>query len=172
MGDSYKWIGSILIIGSCGGFGISLAVHQKREVQLISQLCRIIDEMLWELPFQLTPLPELILHAVGEKGGMLGSLFYHTVEQLNQQVLPDVRSCMEASLPPAMDSFPRLKSCLLLLGSGLGRFDLSGQLKGLSAVRKACTQALRELNENRDARLRGYRILGLCAGISLAILLI
>ena len=56
---SYKWIGSILIIGSCTGFGISIAVRQMREESLLRQLCRILDEMLWELPFQLTPLPEL-----------------------------------------------------------------------------------------------------------------
>ena len=61
---SYKWIGSILIIGSCTGYGISLALHQRREVQLLCELRRIIDEMLWELPYQMTPLPELLRRAV------------------------------------------------------------------------------------------------------------
>ena len=35
---SYKWIGAALIIGSCGGFGISLTLHQKREEDMLESL--------------------------------------------------------------------------------------------------------------------------------------
>lgn len=169
---SYKWIGAVLIVGSCGGFGISLAVHQKREEAMLTQLCRILDEMLWELPFQLTPLPELVRHTAGKTGGILGGVFLGLAEQLDRQVLPDVLSCMEASLQGAVLSFPRLRGMLLLLGQSLGRFDLSGQLKGLTAVREQCGQELEALRADRDTRLRSYRILGLCAGAALVILLI
>ena len=127
---SYKWIGAILIIGSCTGFGVSLAVHQKREELLLRQLSRILDEMLWELPFQLTPLPDLIRHAVAKNTGLIGNLFRGMADQLDRQVLPDALSCMEAELHDAVLAFPRLRKMLLLLGSSLGRFDLAGQLKG------------------------------------------
>ncbi|MGM9603582.1 MAG: stage III sporulation protein AB [Faecousia sp.] len=169
---SYKWIGAALIVGSCGGFGISMAVHQKREEAMLTQLCRIIDEMLWELPFQLTPLPELIRHTAGKNKGSLGAVFLALAEQLDRQVLPDVLSCMEAGLQDSVLSFPRLRSMLLLLGQSLGRFDLSGQLKGLTSVRERCGQELQELQSDRDTRLRSYRILSLCAGAALVILLI
>ena len=169
---SYKWIGAVLIVGSCGGFGISLAVQQKREEAMLNQLSRIIDEMLWELPFQLTPLPELIRHTAGKNSGIIGTVFLNLAEQLDRQVLPDVLSCMEAGLQDSILSFPRLRKMLLLLGQSLGRFDLSGQLKGLSSVRERCGQELRELQADRDTRLRSYRILSLCAGAALVILLI
>lgn len=169
---SYKWIGAALIVGSCGGFGISLAIHQKREEAMLSQLCRIIDEMLWELPFQLTPLPELIRHTAGKTKGILGTVFLTLAEQLDRQVLPDVLSCMEAGLQDTVLTFPRLRRTLLLLGQSLGRFDLSGQLKGLTSVRERCSQELQELQSDRDTRLRSYRILSLCAGAALVILLI
>ena len=151
---SYKWIGSILIIGSCTGYGISLALHQRREVQLLCELCRIIDEMLWELPYQMTPLPELLRHTAGGKNGVLGSFFLAIAD------------------PARLDSFTHLKTCLLLLGASLGRFNLSGQLKGLSSARVHCQQTIQEMKTNQDIRLRSYRVLGLCAGISLVILLI
>ena len=61
---------------------------------------------------------------------------------------------------------------LLLLGSSLGRFDLAGQLKGLSAVKGQCALELQELRTDREPRLRSYRVLGLCAGAALVILLI
>lgn len=169
---SYKWIGAAMIVGSCGGFGISLAVRQKREEALLNQLCRIIDEMLWELPFQLTPLPELIRHTAGKNKSILGTVFLNLAEQLDRQVLPDVLSCMEEGLQDSVLSFPRLRKMLLLLGQSLGRFDLSGQLKGLSSVRERCGQELQELQSDWDTRLRSYRILGLCAGAALVILLI
>ena len=169
---NYRWIGSILIVGSCTGYGITLAIHQKREMQLLRELCRIIDEMLWELPYQMTPLPELLRHAAGRKNGTLCTFFYGVADQLDRQVLPDVLSCMKLECPAGLDFFPHLKTCLLLLGSSLGRFDLNGQLKGLSSVREHCQQTIREMSTNQDIRLRSYRILGLCAGISLVILLI
>ena len=169
---SFKWFGAALIVGSCGGFGISLAMHQKREEAMLIRLSRIIDEMLWELPFQLTPLPELIRHSAGKNSGIIGTVFLNLAEQLDRQVLPDVLSCMEACLPDSILSFMRLRKMLLLLGQSLGRFDLSGQLKGLSAVRERCGQELRELQSQRDTRLRSYRILSLCAGAALVIQLI
>lgn len=169
---SYKWIGAVLIIGSCTGFGISLAVHHAREENLLRQLCRILDEMLWELPFQLTPLPELIRHAARRDSGMLGAIFRGTAEQMDRQVFPDALSCMECEMGEWVNSFPHLRRCLMLLGTSLGRFDLSGQLKGLASVKEQCSQELQELHTDRATRLRSYRVLGLCAGASLAILLI
>lgn len=169
---SYKWIGAVLIVGSCGSFGISIALYQKREEAMLTQLIGIIDAMLWELPFQLTPLPNLIRHAAGKNENGLGAVFLALAEQLDRQVLPDVLSCMEAGLQEAAFSFPRLRRMLLLLGQSLGRFDLSGQLKGLAAVRDCCEQELQQLKDDRDNRLRSYRILSLCAGAALVILLI
>ena len=61
---------------------------------------------------------------------------------------------------------------LLLLGRSLGRFDLSGQLKGLTSLRERCSREMQELHLDRDNRLRSYRVLGLCAGGALVILLV
>lgn len=168
----HKWIGTILIVGSCTSFGISIAARQKREEALLRQLSDAIDAMLWELPFHLTPLPDLLRHAAGKKNGMLKSLLFRTAEQMDRQVLPDAVSCMEAELPEGIHAYPRLQHCLMQLGTSLGRFDLDGQLNGLNAAKCLCNQELQELHLDRDTRLRSYRILGLCAGISLAILLI
>ena len=169
---SYKWIGAVLIVGSCGGFGISLAVQRKREEAMLMQLCGILDNMLWELPFKLTPLPELLRHTAEKNRGSLGTLLLGLADQLDRQVLPDVLSCMEAVLSETEPPFPRLHELLLSLGKSLGRFDLSGQLKGLSVLREQCDQQLHELRSDRENRLRSYRILGLCAGAALVILLV
>ena len=169
---SYKWIGAVLIVGSCGGFGVGLAVHQKNEERLLMQLVEILEEMLWELPFQLTPLPELLRHGVRNKKGILNRVFLELAEQLDRQVLPDAMSCMNAALEGIEWNYPRVQRQLDRMGQSLGRFDLSGQLKGLCAVKEGCEEELRQLRDSRDVRLRSYRVLGLCAGAALVILLL
>ena len=168
----YKWIGAGLIVGSCGGFGISLALGQKREEALLLQLRDMIDEMRFRLPFQLTPLPELLRQTAGKGRGPLPEIFLGLAEQLDRQVLPDALCCMEAALADRSLGFPRVEAMLLLLGQSLGRFDLDGQLKDLSKVRRRCAREAEALRENRDIRLRSFRVLGLCAGAALAILLL
>ena len=168
----YKWIGAGLIVGSCGGFGIYLAHRQKREEALLLQRCTMIDDMRFQLPFQLTPLPELLRQAAGKGRGLLPEIFLGLAEQLDRQVLPDALCCMEAALSDGCLGYPRVENMLLLLGQSLGRFDLSGQLKGLGKVRQRCAREAEELRENRDIRLRSFRVLGLCAGAALAILLV
>ena len=66
----------------------------------------------------------------------------------------------------------RLRRLIYQLGKSLGRFDLPGQLKGIAAAKESCKRELRELERNREQRLRSYRTLGLCAGAALAVLLI
>ena len=59
-----------------------------------------------------------------------------------------------------------------MLGTSLGRFDLTGQLNGLEQVRSHCRRELEALAGNRDQRVRGYQTLGICAGAALAILFV
>lgn len=58
------------------------------------------------------------------------------------------------------------------LGRNLGRFDLTGQLSSLRALRAGCEDSLKQLTDNRDNRLRSYQTLGLCTGAALAVLLL
>ena len=169
---SYKWIGALCIVGSCGGFGISLAVQQRNEEKLLCQLRAVLDEMLWELPYRLTPLPELLRHSAKGRKGILPEVLLELAEQLDRQVLPYALSCMHAAIGSPVLSFPRLHQLLLLLGHSLGRFDLSGQLQELTALREQCDGEIQELRLGRSDRLKSYRVLGLCAGAALVILLL
>ena len=56
---SYKWIGAILIIVSCGVCGFSVAAGKRREERLLSQLMDVLQFMEADLQYRLTPLPEL-----------------------------------------------------------------------------------------------------------------
>lgn len=169
---NFKWIGAILIVGSTGGFGFSLAVHYLRESQLVAALGDVLDIMLSELMYKLTPLPELVRNSANKAPNIIKCIFESFADHLNQQIMPDASSCMDAAIAEANISYFYLQQLLETLGQSLGRFDLNGQISGLKHVQEQCRQALQALKADQTNRIRSYRILGLCAGISLAIFLI
>ena len=79
---------------------------------------------------------------------------------------------MQAALSSVEDIPKHTREALADMGKTLGRFDLSGQLKGLEQVRASCRAELESLRSNREPQLRSYQTLGLCAGAALAILLV
>lgn len=167
----YKWIGAVLIISACGGFGFSLISAHRLEELTLRSLVAALDYMVSELHFKATPLPELCRTAAGECAKGVDKVFASLAEELNAGVTSDVRTCMNAALAES-DLPSATRRNLELLGSSLGRFDLAGQLEGLEVVRTSCRRDLEALSQGRDTRLRNYQTLSLCAGAALAILLI
>ena len=168
----YKWIGVLLVVAGCGGFGFVMSAQQLRQEQLFRQLNRAVRLIEWELKYRLTELPELARMAGKECTGLLRRTFLDFARELDWQSEPDSGGCMHEAIKKNKDLSPKTKALLRQLGSTLGRFDLEGQLQGLEAVRQACTVAIGELNADKKQRLRSYRTLGLCAGAALAILLV
>lgn len=169
---SCKWIGAILIIGGCGGFGLALAAGHRREEAALRQMLRMIKFMQCELRYRLTPLPELCRQAAGEATGHLRAVMQLLAVELDRKDRSDAAECMRWALTGSGDLPRTVRKLLVQLGRSIGRFDLNGQLEGLDAVRNSCAEALREMRRNRENRLRSYQTLGLCAGAALAILLL
>ena len=42
---TYRWIGAVLVVVGCGGFGFSLARETARQEQLLKELLDILDYM-------------------------------------------------------------------------------------------------------------------------------
>ena len=164
-----KWIGAVLVIAGCGGFGCSIAASYRAEQRMLRQLQRGLEAMRWELQYRLTPLPELCRLAGKETGGALGTVFGKLARALDRQVEPDAAGCMRHAMRDAGLS-PVLRRLLLQLGRSLGRYDLAGQLQGIQAVEQACRTEEEKLEKDRALRLRSYRALSLCAGEALVIL--
>ena len=167
-----KWMGAILIVAGCGGFGFLMARNISREVYALRRLMGILDYMSCELEYRLTPLPETLRKATVSQDGCVNRALIFLAEELESQVAPDVKSCMKAALARVPDLPKRTRAMLEELGISLGAFDLPGQLKGLEAVRQDCSRVLSELEQNRAQRTRSYQTLGLCAGAALAVLFI
>ena len=166
-----KWIGAIMIIAACGGFCVMLAASYKKEERTLKNFINALDYMVCELQFRMNTLPDLCRQTAGECDGILRQTFIMLANELDDQISPDVRQCMNTVLAKTKDLPPLTKESFQLLGENLGRYDLSGQLVGLENVRQECRIKLSKLSGNKEMHLRSYQTLGLCAGAALVILL-
>ena len=167
-----KMIGVIFIITGCGGVGFQIASNYRREEKALQQLLKILEFMDCELQYRLTPLPELCRQASRMFKPIPGRIFGDLALEMESQISPDVAYCMTAVLRKNQNIPPVTKKILSVLGQSIGKFDLNGQIKGLCSAAAECQRNLDDLRQNRDARLRSYQTLGLCAGAALAILLV
>ena len=162
-----------MVVFLCGGyFGFSMVASHKKEEKSLRQIVTAINYMQCEIQYRLTPLPQLLGQASKQINAVAGSVLEMLATELENQISPDVSCCMEAVLRRQMEIHGRTREVLSVLGQCLGRFDLQGQLKELGSVEALCRRYLSELENNRDARLRSYQTLGLCAGAAIAILLL
>ncbi|MBR4016948.1 MAG: stage III sporulation protein AB [Oscillospiraceae bacterium] len=167
-----KILGVISVLIGCGGVGFHIAYNYRREIKTLRQLINILDFMECELQYHLTPLPELCRLTAHEFRDDPGPVFAKLAIEMDSQISTDVERCMQVSLASLKKIPPITRTGMEMLGKNLGRFDLSGQLKGIESVRSDSVRKLRMLEDNRDNRIRSYQTLGLCAGAALAILLI
>lgn len=167
-----KCIGAMFIIAGCGTVGFSAAAASRRETRMIQDLLRAIYLMESELQYKMSPLSELCKQAGKDASGAVREIFLNLSRELDWQIEPDARSCMADALEKSHTVPKSIRSLFLQLGTSLGRFDLSGQLKELEHLRQCCEHQLTASTRDQAARLRSYRTLGLCAGAALAILLL
>lgn len=167
-----RWIGAALIIAGCAGFGFSLAAAYRKETEIVRQIVSALTYMESELTYRLTPLPELCRNTAKQCSGVIRRIFSNLSTELEQQICPDGACCMGAAMANAPQLPPRVRMILSDLGNTLGVFDLPGQIMGLQECKRRCMQELEDMHIHQDNRLRSYRMLGLCAGAALAIILL
>ena len=164
-----RWVGAICIFAGCWGSGLMLVTCHRREEAQLRQLLRMISALHHELSFRESTLTQA-LRIVAE--GNMGQLLLAVANELDHVIYPDVVSCVEAVLEKFPSIMPKTRKIMELLGRSLGKFDLSGQLSELEAVKIECIQLLTSHCENQDGKLRNYQTIGICAGLMLAILLL
>ncbi len=168
----FKILGAVLIFAACAGCGLIIAYHHKKEISTLKKLIAALDFLECELQYRMSALPDLCRQTAAETDGVLRQVFLKLSNELEDQISPDVRRCMQSVLVKTKEIPSASLECLRLLGDCLGRFDLQGQLKGLQTVRQECREKLRKLCCNADVRMRSYQTLALCAGAAIIILLI
>lgn len=165
-----RWIGSIAVITACSSFGYILSGTLSKETAILRHLIHALEYIGCELRYKRSMLPELCISCGGQVKGLVGNVMMQLGQELDRQILPDVKTCMSSVLQPL--DIPNLsKRYFMLLGESLGHFDMEGQLRSLSQLQEQIAASLEELERDKAQRLRLYRTLGICAGVALVIFL-
>ena len=93
-----KIIGVILIIAGCGGCGFSMAAAYRNEENCLRQMLKALEYMSCELEYRQTELPQLCVNTARCISGPSAKLFSALAAELEQQVAPDARHCMDAAV--------------------------------------------------------------------------
>ena len=164
-------IGAVLLMTGCSGFGFSIAYAQRKEVAMLRKLINALQEMEWELKYRMPDLAELCSIAASVAGGRCAEIFQELSEKLSKNEVTDISGSMNSMI--SQTELPRsIKRNMRRLASSLGRYDLEGQLEGLSLTRRQCKHDLNKMEDNSTQRMRNYQTLALCAGAALVILFI
>lgn len=162
-------MGAGMIFLGCGGFGFSMAASSRREEEQLESLRAGLEYMICELSYRQTALPELCRGTSGVCRGQVRRFFQELAKELEKQAAADVQVCVYEILE-RMGITGELRRLLQEAGATLGRFDLTGQLRGLEASIHSVEIALRRIRDGAAQRRRSYQTLGLCAGAAIAIL--
>ncbi len=169
---TFKIIGAIIIILACGSVGFRIKLAHTKEIYSMKMLIASLDYMECELQFRMLPLPELCKLTANECEGSLQRFYFLLAEELEQQVSPDVKQCIQVVFSKINNLPNSTAEAIKQMGKSIGRFDLAGQLRGLESVRGECRIKLGKLMANSEPRMRSYQTLGLCAGAAIVILLV
>lgn len=167
-----KLLGGVLIVIASAGLGFQIAASFCFERQLLRQWISALDFMQCELQYRMTSLPEICRQAGLNGKGKIRLLLYYLADELDRQVLPDVRSCMDMALKQVAYLPRSVHNAAMDLGETLGRFDTDGQVRQLEAARQNSRMQLESLEKGAQERVRAYQTLGVCCGAAIAILLI
>ena len=164
-----KLAGMIFIVASAGSVGLGIARGLRKRCFLFQQLLQALQLLRNEIAFCGTPLPQIFALMAASCRGELETIFSETA-----------RSMDHGKTSPSEAMYKALKGCvdreltglLLQLAAGLGKYDLEAQLNTVEAVREQVQTLLYSLEQERRTKSKTYETLGICTGLSLAILLV
>ena len=165
-----KWIGAIFVFFSSASVGYIKAALYRKEERYLADFVRILDFMTCELEYRLSPLPQICNSASEMTSGCLKEVFYLLSAELENQVSPNARCCLQIAMSNVKDIPPKLRRILEIFSESVGCYDLDGQLLQIAAVREQCIAELDLIHTEGKEHMRTNQTLWICAGAGLAIL--
>lgn len=164
--------GAIATVSACSCFGFAVASDYRRRIRMLRDFLTCLQEMTLCLQQDVTPLPELVKRAGSLGRGRVFKVMDSLSAYLSSGACADVPGCMRLALQavPVEDTY--IHRLFTELGRNLGRFDLPGQVQGLTSLSEITTSALQKLEQEQTSAVRVYRTLGIFGGMALAVLMI
>ena len=165
--------GAALLILGCGGLGLSAVNRLDGRVRDLRELSAGLEILQRELGWRLSPLPEALETAAGGTHGRAAQFFACCAQGAKQLAGSPFRTLWSRGLersPLWLSGEDR--ALLEQLGPILGRYDGDSQRQAVENALAGLGRRLTQAEDDRRRLGRVYGILGLTAGVFLAIVLI
>lgn len=169
-----KTLGIIFVILSSASVGLRYSYIMQQRCRTLSQIIAAMRLLKSELSTRGTALPEAFGMLAAATTGSTAAYFSAAAKEMNRNrwMSPHDSLCMsERNLKEFSESDPAL-FILRDFAAGIGKLDLECQAQSLDNIISRLEIVYRTAEQDKTVRSKTYRTLGLCAGISLAILLI
>ena len=172
-----KWIGSMLVLFSAGGFGIWSAMQWRERLRLLEKLRQMIYFLKGEITYSHAPLAEALERVGKREAGPLGQLFTAAAEGICRQEgesLQEIwrRQVMDLNtdggrIPLVQEDLEQLAH----LGEHLGYLDVDMQERTLKLYLEQLDLTIDYLRQNQREKCRLYTSLGIMGGMFLVIVM-
>lgn len=168
-----KLMGAALLTAGCAALGLGAASRLDGRARDLRELAAGLEALQRELGWRLSPLPEALREAAGESRGRAAQFFRHCARGAERLDGTAFQQVWQAGLEGSQLRLDREDRALLeQLGPVLGRYDGDSQRKALELAAAGLGRQQARAAEDRRRLGRVYGVLGVTAGLFLAILLI
>ena len=169
-----KIFGILFVILSSLSVGLRYSHIVQQRCTTIGQIILALRLLKSELSTHGTPLPEAFGLLAAATSGSTAAYFSSAAKEMNRNRWISPKESLRTAEIHLKEFGPKDPSILILrdLSSGIGKFDMDSQLNSLENAITRFEILHRSAEQERSVHCRTYRMLGLCTGIALAILLI
>ena len=168
-----RLLGAALVVAGCGALGMAGVARLDGRTRDLGELAAGLDALQRELGWRLAPLPQALDTAAKAVRGPAAGLFARCAQQARAPDGQSFQQVWQDSLSAAPLRLTAADRVLLeRLGPVLGRYDGESQRLALEDAAAGLRQLQGEAADDRKRLGRVYGVLGMTAGLFLAIVLL
>ena len=165
--------GAALLVAGCGGLGMGAVGRLDDRIRDLRELSAGLELLRRELGWRLTPLPKALTAAAEGSDGRAAQFFRFCGQKAAGLSGTPFQQLWREGLAQCPLRIEREDRALLeQLGPVLGRYDGDSQCQAVEKALAGLARQQSQAEENRRRLGRVYGVLGVTAGLFLAILLI
>ncbi len=168
-----KYAGMIFVVVSAASVGLQMSATLRGRCRLLQQLLAAMQILRNEISVCGTPLPQAFALMAVSTNGAVERLCTYVAREMDTRRWLTPLSAMEQGLENDSVWSQDQGVCNILrqCAAGLGKYDRTSQLQVIDQTANELSALLKQTEQEHCVRGKTYRILGICAGLSMVILL-
>jgi len=164
-------MGAILVAAGSGLVGIGARQSLCRRVEVRRQIALGLELLQGELEMSMPPAAELLTRVGQRLGGPVGEVLLTAGQDMEAVPGRPPLGALRISLEELKCLDSAEGQLLLELGTCLGRYDLTGQVRALAYLRKRTEALIEQAEKQLEQKARASVTAAVCGGLALIVLL-